>query len=82
MTSPSPAYVKRALDRLVEKARENASAAISRIHATNTAKGLLESGVTLRQSNEAMLALMTTSINEGVLLVFNAFCNTIGTKPT
>jgi hypothetical protein len=73
MTSPSPAYVSRALERLVEKARENASAAISRIHATNAAAGRLESGITLIQSNDAMLALMKTSIDEGILLVFNAF---------
>jgi hypothetical protein len=73
MTSPSPAYVKRALDRLIEKARENAHAAISRIHRENAAVGRLESGITLTQSNEAILALMTTSINEGISLVFNAF---------
>jgi hypothetical protein len=73
MTSPSPAYVKRALDRLLEKARENASAGISRVHRENAAVGRLESGITLIQSNDAMLALMKTSIDEGVLLVFNAF---------
>ena len=73
MTSPSPAYIKRALDRLLEKARETAHAAISRIHTTNAAAGRLESGITLIQSNDAMLALMKTSIDEGLLLVFNAF---------
>lgn len=73
MTIPSPDYVKRALDRLVEKARENASAGINRIHRENSAVGRLESGVTLTQSNEAMLALMKTSINEGISLVFNSF---------
>jgi hypothetical protein len=72
MTSPSQDYVKRALDRLAEKAGENASAGISRIHRENAAVGRLESGVTLIQSNEAILALMTTSINDGISLVFNA----------
>jgi hypothetical protein len=72
MTSPSPAYVSRALDRLLEKARENAHAAISRIHRENAAAGRLESGITLIQSNDAILALMKTSIDEGILLVFNA----------
>jgi hypothetical protein len=67
MTSPSPAYVSRALDRLVEKARENAHAAISRIHAQNAALGRLESGITLIQSNDAMVALMKASIDEGIL---------------
>jgi hypothetical protein len=73
MTSPSPAYVKRALDRLAEKAGENAHAAISRIHRQNAAVHQLVSGNTLTQSNDAMLALMKTSINDGILLVFNAF---------
>jgi hypothetical protein len=73
MSSPSSDYVKRALDRLAEKARENASAGIQRIHRENTAVGRLESGITLIQSNDAMLALMKTSINEGISLVFNAF---------
>lgn len=73
MTPPPSDYVKRALDRLAEKARENAAAEIHRIHRENTAVGRLESGVTLIQSNEAMLALMKTSLNEGISLIFNAF---------
>jgi hypothetical protein len=73
MSTPSPEYVKRALARIAEDTRVHAANAISTIHRRNNAAGRLDSGNTLIESNEEMLALMKATMRQGAELVFNAF---------
>jgi hypothetical protein len=73
MSKPTPDYVRRALARLVENMRAEAVNTVTAIRHRNNAVGRLESGATIIESNEAMLALMKTVMRQGAELTFNAF---------
>ena len=73
MDTPTPDYIARALGRIVDEIRTRAIDGITAIHHRNNAAGRLESGVTLVQSNEEMLALMKEAMKRGAEFVFNAY---------
>jgi hypothetical protein len=73
MNTPTPEYVARALSRFVDETRTRAIDAVTNIHSRNTAAGRLESGATLIESNDEMLALMKGTMKQGAEFIFNAY---------
>lgn len=73
MSKPTPQYVQRALGRIVGEARTEAINGVTAIQRRNSAAGRLDSGNTLVDSNEAMLALMKAMMKRGAETTFNAF---------